>query len=280
MRGACWHAALLDAKGRVMTADQNWPMRPHEVGASARALRHRSRLRQSDVAARARVSQSMVSRVERGAWDEIQWASITRVCEAAGLRVVVEGRWRGGELARLLDQDHAALTAAARRRLDSAGWQTDVEVTFSRFGERGSIDILAFHSLARVLLVVEVKSVIADIQGLLQPIDAKARLAPGIGRDRGWTARAVVPCLVVADSTTTRRRVAANGPLFSRFAVRGRSALRWLRAPVGTPTGLLLLTDPPSIRGGNVRRAGRQRVRQRAANLSVDPGPPDATVSP
>jgi hypothetical protein len=222
----------------------------------------------------------MVSRVERGAWDEIQWASITRVCEAAGLRVAVEGRWRGGELARLLDHDHAALTAATRRRLDSAGWQADVLVTFSRYGERGSIDILAFHPVARVLLVVEVKSVIADIQGLLRPIDAKSRLAPGIGRDRGWTAKAVVPCLVVADSTTTRRRLVTNGALFSRFAVRGRSALRWLRAPVGTPTGLLLLTNPPSIRGGNVRRAGRQRVRQRAANPSVDQGPRDAAGSP
>jgi len=244
-------------------------MRPHDVGAAARALRHRSGLRQSDVAERARVSQSTVSRVERGAWDEIQWASIMRVCEAAGLRLGLDGRWRGGELARLLDQDHAGLTAAVRRRLDAAEWQTDVEVTFSRYGERGSIDLLAFHPTARVLLVVEVKSVIADIQGLLRPIDAKVRLAPGIGRDRGWTARGVIPCLVVADSTTARRRLAANEPLFSRFAVRGRAALHWLRAPVGIPTGLLLFTDPPSSRGGNVRRAGRQRVRQGAANLSV-----------
>ena len=255
-------------------------MRPHEVGAAARALRHRSGLRQSDVAARAGVSQSTVSRVERGAWDEIQWASIVRVCEAAGLRLGVEGRWRGGELARLLDQDHAALTSAMRQRLDAAGWQTEVEVTFSRYGERGSVDILAFHPLSRVLLVVEVKSVIADIQGMLRPIDAKVRLAPKIGRDRGWTARGVVPCLVVADSTTTRRRVAANGSLLSRFAVRGRTAFRWLRAPVSTPTGLLLLTDPPSIRGGNVRRAGRQRVRQRGADLSVDSGPRYAAGGP
>src|SRR3990172_8185234 len=110
-------------------------MRPHEVGAAARALRHRSGLRQSDVAARAGVSQSTVSRVERGAWDEIQWASIVRVCEAVGLRLGVEGRWRGGELARLLDQDHAALTSAMRQRLDAAGWQTGGEVAFSPDGE-------------------------------------------------------------------------------------------------------------------------------------------------
>lgn len=246
-------------------------MRPHDVGAAARALRHRSGLRQLDVAGRARVSQSTVSRVERGAWDEIRWASITRVCEAAGLRVAVEGRWRGGELARLLDQDHAALTAAARRLLEAAGWRSEVEVTFSRYGERGSIDLLAFHATMGLLLVFEVKSVIADIQGLLRPLDAKVRLARPIGNERGWAARDVVPCLVVADTTTVRRRLAAHAPLYSRFSVRGRDARRWLRVPVGAPSGLLLLVNLPSIRGGNVRRAGRQRVRRASGPPSVNP---------
>lgn len=247
-------------------------MRSHEVGAAARALRHRSGLRQFDVAARAGVSQSTVSRIERGAWDEIQWRSISAVCEAAGLRLGVEGRWRGGDLARLLDHDHAALTAAMQRRLEAAGWLSAFEVTYSRYGERGSIDILGFHPSTHVLLVVEVKSVIADIQGLLRPIDVKTRLGATIGRDQGWTVRAVVPCLVVTDGTTARRRLAANAPLFSRFALRGRAAVQWLRAPVGTPTGLLLLAGLPSMRGGNGRRAGRQRVRQRRADLIVDRG--------
>lgn len=245
-------------------------MRPHDVGAAARALRHRSGLRQADLAARAGVSQSTVSRVERGAWDEIQWRSIARVCEAAGLRLGVEGRWRGGELNRLLDHDHAALASAVQRRMGAAGWLTAIEVTYSRYGERGSVDILGFHPATRVLLVVEVKTVLADIQGMLRPIDTKTRLGSSIGRDQGWAARAVVPCLVVAAGTTTRRRLSTNAPLFNRFTIRGRAALRWLRAPLGAPSGLLLLMELPSMRGGNVRRAGRQRVRQRGAKLSVD----------
>ena len=51
--------------------------------------------------------------------------------------------WRSGQLDRLLDEDHAALTARAVEVLRQAGWQVDVEVTFSIYGERGSIDVVA-----------------------------------------------------------------------------------------------------------------------------------------
>lgn len=53
--------------------------------------------------------------------------------------------------------------------LQSHGWLPRVEATYSRFGERGSIDVLAFHAATRTLLVVEIKTVIADAQGLALP---------------------------------------------------------------------------------------------------------------
>jgi len=40
------------------------------------------------------------------------------------------------------------------------GWLVAAEASFNRYGERGSIDVLAFHPADRVVLVVEVKSVI------------------------------------------------------------------------------------------------------------------------
>ncbi|MGH2386204.1 MAG: hypothetical protein ACRDGB_14305, partial [Candidatus Limnocylindria bacterium] len=174
----------------------------------------------------------------------------------------VYGRWRGGELDRLLDAGHAALQALCKGQLDAAGWIVRVEVTFSRFGERGSIDLLAFHPATRTLLVVEIKTVIADVQGLLRPIDAKVRLAMGIAHDLGWEPRAVVPALVVSDDSTARPRVAAHAALFSRFEQRGWAARRWLRAPNGSTTGLLLFVDPSHGVGGAASRPGRQRVRR------------------
>ena len=65
------------------------------------------------------------------------------------------------------------------RRLRALGWDVAVEVSFSRFGERGSIDVLAFHPARRALLVTEVKSVTPDMQAMLAGLDRKARLGAG-----------------------------------------------------------------------------------------------------
>lgn len=253
-------------------------MDERRVGRSVRALRQRSGWRQSDLAHRAGVSQPVVSRVETGRWDDLRWSVLRRVCTAAGLRLELDGRWRGGELARLLDAAHAAIQDRLKRRLEAAGWLVAAEVTYSRYGERGSVDLLAWHPATATLLVVEVKSTIADVQGLLRPLDAKVRLARGIARELGWTARDVVPCLAVADSSTVRRRIAEHPALFARFALRGRATAAWLRRPASAPTGLLILLNPPSIRGGNGRRVARVRIRISAPDASVS-GPASSAQS-
>ncbi|HEY4190087.1 MAG TPA: hypothetical protein VGM28_06685, partial [Candidatus Limnocylindrales bacterium] len=52
------------------------------------------------------------------------------------------------------------------------------------YGERGSIDILAWHAATRTLLIVEVKTEIASAEEMLRRHDAKVRLGPAIGRER------------------------------------------------------------------------------------------------
>ena len=81
------------------------------------------------------------------------------------------------------------------------------EATFNVYGERGSIDILAFHPATGALLVIEVKSAVPDVQATLAGIDRKARLATKIAAERGWRVRSVSRWLMVPDTTTTRRRV-------------------------------------------------------------------------
>lgn len=180
---------------------------------------------------------------------------------------------RGGELDRLLDAGHAALQDLVKRRLEAAAWQVRAEVTFSRFGERGSIDLLAFHPANEVLLVVEIKTVIADVQGLLRPIDVKVRLAATIAVELGWRARVVVPALVVSEESTSRRRVAQHPSLFGRFAVRGVAARSWLRSPNVSAPGILLFISSSDGTAGAVRRPGQQRVRRRrSSGSSTAPG--------
>ena len=57
---------------------------------------------------------------------------------------------------RLIDEAHAEAVAAVALTLESLGWTVAVEVTYSEYGERGSIDLLALRAERRAALVVEV----------------------------------------------------------------------------------------------------------------------------
>jgi hypothetical protein len=170
----------------------------------------------------------------------------------------------GGTIYRLLDADHAALQAVWKQVLERAGWLVDAEVTYNHYGERGSIDLLAWHPPTRTLLVVEIKTSIVDIQDLLSGVDRKARVAGTLASGRSRQAAIVVPMILVVEGSTARRRLVDHAALFSRFHLRGRAATAWLKNPAAptAPRGLLLLSKLPPARSGDRRRAGRQRIRR------------------
>lgn len=231
------------------------------VGLQFRALRVRRNLRQDDLGLLARLSRSVISRIERGLIDNVRIGDLSRTAAALGARLDVRLRWQGEALDRLLDEAHATLVDAAVRLLRVVGWEVAVEVSFSIWGERGSIDILAFHRRTGILLVVEVKSVVPDSQAMLVALDRKGRLAPLVARDRGWEALHVARLLVVGDSATARRRIARHAATYaSALPARGLDVRRWLREPDGPFAGLLFLPYAP--RGSTGRgRPARMRVR-------------------
>lgn len=169
--------------------------------------------------------------LERGLGRRGSLAHTEAICEVLGADLDVRVRWRGEALDRLLDEAHAGLVERMVRVLEASGWVTAVEVTFSEFGERGSIDILGWHGAPRTLLVVEIKSVIPDAQATLSPLDRKTRLARKIGRDRGWDARSISRLLVVGDGSMNRRRVARLESTFRG----GVSSPRRRRSSVASP---------------------------------------------
>lgn len=208
--------------------------------------------------------------------------AVRSICAAVGLPVSWDVGWQRQLIDRLLDADHAALAAHVTRRLERLGWTVRVEVSFNRYGDRGRIDLLAFHAPSTVL-VAELKTLIVDGQELIGGVDAKARIAPFLAREIGWRPGLIVPAIIVADSTTARRRTATLGPLLSRFNLRGPAALAWLRAPVTPASGLLMLTKLPHTAGADARRAGRRRVRPRralprSARAASDAGSPSTTA--
>lgn len=228
------------------------------IGRVIRVLRQRRGWRQIDLAARVGVSDSAISDMERGRVDRYTLATARRVFKALDGRVELFAAWGGhGELDRLLDADHATVVEEWARRHLVASWEVWPEASYSIYGERGRIDVLAFHRAAGVLEVAECKTGIWDIQDTAGRLDTKVRLAPRVARTRGWDADRVVAALVIADSRTARRRVSAFPSTFRSFDIRGRRVDTFVRDP-STPGRAVLVFQPLPPRSG--RRAGQQRV--------------------
>jgi transcriptional regulator with XRE-family HTH domain len=219
-------------------------MTDQRFGAAVRAIRIRRGLRQADFAVAAGVSRTTVSRIERGRLEEVGLAAVRAVAGALDVRVDVVARWRGGELDRMLGKRHGAMhEALARCFAGLAEWRLLPEVSFSIFGERGIIDALAWHAATRSLIVIELKSEIVDMQGLLGAVDRYHRLARTVARDRGFNPVAVSVWVVLADGRSNRRALAAHVTLLrGRFPVDGRGMGRWLHHPRGEVSALSFLS--------------------------------------
>jgi transcriptional regulator with XRE-family HTH domain len=232
------------------------------VGQLVRALRRRRRWRQADLALRAGVSQPTISRLERGPLEELAFGTVRAVIAAVDARATIDVRWRGGQADRLLDERHVGLGMAAMVRLQRCRWDVLPGVTFQRYGERGSVDLLGSRSHLRAVCVVELKSAVYSYEETQRRLDVKARLATDIARDRlGWVPLAVGVILVVDDTSANRRRLKAIEPLIrAGLPAAGRDVTRWLADPVGHMRGLLFLA-PMHTRNGRWGSGGPSAVR-------------------
>jgi transcriptional regulator with XRE-family HTH domain len=232
-------------------------MNEEAIGRSMRALRLRHGWRQADLGRRVGIGQPAISAVERGDLGTVSTRTLGRLFAELGADLVVTVRWRGGELDRLLDRAHAALVEWAARLLVRLGWEVLLEVSFARYGERGSVDVLGWHASTRTLLIVEVKGEIASVEETLRRHDVKVRLGPHIAFERLGQRPAHVARLLVAPGTAaTRRRLAEHAVTFDRsYPQRGMAVRRWLARPSGPMAGILL-AGPAA--GSATRR--RQRV--------------------
>jgi transcriptional regulator with XRE-family HTH domain len=241
-----------------------------QLGRSVRALRHRRCWTQQQLGAKAGVSGGLVGLLERGRAEKLTVASVRNISHALDMRLAWDAGFRGSELQRLRDADHATLAEATARWLERRDWLCAPERSFNRYGERGRIDLLGYYPATHTLLVIEIKSQIVEIQDLLGGLDRKTRLSREVARTLGWQSSAAVPLLVVAEGSTNRRRIARHQRLFAGLALRGPAAVGWIRAPSGTPSGLLIFRTLPNRNGVDARRAGRQRIRPSAAPASVE----------
>ena len=247
-------------------------MDPIRLGRSLRVIRRSRGQRQLDLARAARVSQTLVSKVERGHCDHLAIATLGRLFGALQADIDLVVRYRGGTLDRLLDERHAATVACVARMLQSRGWTTGIEVTFNHYGDRGSIDVLAVHPVARIALVVEVKTEITSAEETLRRLDVKVRLGAGLARERfGMAVTHAAPLLAVLDSTANRSRVSRLAPLLDpAFPNRSAALRQWLANP-GAAGGGLLFVGVARSRHGGAGMSGPHRVRRRVAVVASEP---------
>ena len=235
------------------------------VGRQVQAVRLARNLRQSDVAARGGVSRTCVSRLEHGQLDGMTVATLRAISRAMGMPALARLGWVGAEIDRLLDEAHAQLVEVAASLLERVGWTVVPEHSFSHFGERGAIDILAWQPETNSLLIVEIKTRLYDLQDTLSTIDRKARLLPRlVGGSFAWQPRNVGVVLVMPETRGHRRVVERHSATFrAALPARQLEVRDWLEGPAGNLRGIWFLNN---AREANPRqRARRRRSRKRPA---------------
>jgi transcriptional regulator with XRE-family HTH domain len=256
------------------------------LGSAIRLVRVRRGWRQVDLARQAGVGQSTVSRIERGHFATLSIGTLREVASELDIRVDVLGRWRAGDLDRLLNAGHSRLhESVARAFRDLPAWVTAPEVSFSIHGERGVIDIFAWHPGRRALLVIELKTDIADVNELLGTAGRKRRLAVQVAIEQGWVRRGDPPpqvslWVIVTPSRTNRRRLAEHAAMTrSALPTDGRSMAGWLRDPRGAVAALSTWPDSRGGTGRTDRRSVRRVRRTDRSRSTHEPAPRSAAAA-
>ncbi len=236
-----------------------------QLGVRFRAVRIRRGLRQLDVAEKVGVDPSFISRLERGHLERAALGTILSAAKALDIQITLSARSRGADLDRLVNGRHAGLHESVARwfSLERSDWILAPEVSFSIYGERGVIDILAWHPGHRALIVIELKTDVVDVNELIGQMNQRRRLAGRIAAERGWAAHTVSVWVIVADGRTNRARLARYRVLLrNAFPSDGRAIRGWLARPESPLAALSFWGRVES--GLNLGAyAARHRVRRR-----------------
>jgi hypothetical protein len=217
---------------------------------------------QEQLARRSGVARWRIVKLEAGAISDLRVRDVDRCLSALDARLDLRAWYHGAAGDRLLDERHAALVGRAVREMQRNGWEIRVEVSFSDYGDRGSIDILGWHAVERSLAVEEIKSELGSIEGTLRPFDIKCRLAGKIARERfGWDAATIGRILILPNETAARRAVERHSSaLNASLPARSRAIRSWLREPAEPIGGIWFVSDV-QLANGKRNPSGIQRIR-------------------
>ena len=192
------------------------------------------------------MSRSYIAKIERGRIDP-DLAMVERIVEALGLELDLLTRgpiFPGG--VRVRDAVHARCSAYVDRRLRNLGWETAREVEIVHGRSHGWIDLLAFDTRTRTLLVIEIKTRLDDLGVLERQLGWYERMAWQPARARGWRPQRIHSMVLALASDEVDQVVRAHRELI-RIAFPVRPA-ELVADPMAAPSGArgLGLIDPAS----------------------------------
>lgn len=216
------------------------------LGQLLRAIRRRAGLTQEQLATAAGVPVRDLARLETGHLGALRVTRVRQLFAAAGGQARLTAWWNGARADRLLDERHARLVERVVTILRARGWSTAVELSFSEYGERGSIDVFAARESFRAVAVCEIKSDIGSLEETNRTLDVKERLARTLAsRTLGWRPAHVGRLLILPAESSPRRVVAQHSATMDAlYPARGREIRQWLRRPHEPLRGLWFLSEP------------------------------------
>jgi transcriptional regulator with XRE-family HTH domain len=204
-----------------------------------------------ELARRARLSRHVVDRIEN-ATAVPSLLAIARLFETLGIEAELATRapfLLDGT--RQKDAAHARCSAYVHRRLRRHGLLVEREIEIVHGRTHGWIDLLAFESASRTLVVVEIKTQIEDVGHLERTIGWYERQSWVACRRLRWRPTRVVSWLVILDTDAVETRLAANKEAVRlAFPERAAAVHRWLKDPTASPAPAraLTLVDPRNRR--------------------------------
>lgn len=241
------------------------------IGRLFRELRLRLGWTQQQVAERAGISRAAYCEMEHGRLGRAPLDKVRTVGAVLEVRLRLGPSWRGAAADIVMSSRHARMAEAVTQVLIAAGWEVRPEVSFNWYGERGVVDLIAWHAPTRTVLLIELKTELADVNDLLATTDRRRRLAARIVEPFGWQPQFVAQWVAIARSRTNERRVRAHRSLLrAAFPADGRAVTGFLARPGRILAALSFL---PDVSGSSAGRgtAPRFRVRRARPNMGQPP---------
>jgi transcriptional regulator with XRE-family HTH domain len=228
------------------------------IGGAIRDARQARGWSQAELGAQSGLSQSAIAAIEKGSAGRID--SLERICTGLGGELVLDVRLPfAGDGPRQVDRGHARCVGSMRRLLESAGHVCATEQEILDGPWRGWIDLIAYDSKPRRLVIVEVKTELQDAGALDRQVGRYVRLCLDVARRHGWAVVEIgVIVVVLATAANDAFLIANRQVLGAAFPIRGRQAISCSLDRGRIQARMLVMIDP--------RRRGRRALLRSAAD--------------